>query len=408
MGLGFGSKLVSNNKVSTAQIEKNTPKSFISEVYDKIKENYWDNLSDAQLLDLFKLSFEKNGGGVFVAKFDSKDKLLNTISDVTKNMDQDKRNSFVTLLASTVLASLNPVSRSGLFTAKAEEQLKNTVDNINPGKDLYQDLGVEKGASEAAIEQAYQQKSQTLAQDQSPESKEKLKEISYAKDVLSNTDTKLRYDQNQVEPTIFTRVIAPATLYLQFKKFSPSSLDEFIKAFDSYQDDGKLTSLIFDLRGNIGGAIDTTAFFLGYFIGKNQYAFDFYHKGEYLPFKTPTEKLPSVSKYKQVIILVDQKTQSSAEMLTASFKKYHVGVVVGTKTKGWGTVEKVFPLSNQINPSEKYSMFLVHSITLRDDNAPIEGRGVEPDVNIENDGWDQQLFLYFRNPQLVEATLKVL
>ena len=95
-------------------------------------------------------------------------------------------------------------------------------------------------------------------------------------------------------------------------------------------------------------------------------------------------------------------------MLTASFKKYHVGVVVGTKTKGWGTVEKVFPLSNQINPSEKYSMFLVHSITLRDDNAPIEGRGVEPDVNIENDGWDQQLFLYFRNPQLVEATLKVL
>jgi len=34
-------------------------------VYDKIKENYWNNISDAELLDFFKLSIEKNGGQIF-------------------------------------------------------------------------------------------------------------------------------------------------------------------------------------------------------------------------------------------------------------------------------------------------------------------------------------------------------
>ena len=58
---------------------------------------------------------------------------------------------------------------------------------------------------------------------------------------------------------------------------------------------------------------------------------------------------------------------------------------------------------NQISKTEKYSLFLVHSITLRDDNQPIEGRGVDPDINIKDTNWQQQLFSYFRNSQLVDA-----
>jgi len=89
-------------------------------------------------------------------------------------------------------------------------------------------------------------------------------------------------------------------------------------------------------------------------------------------------------------------------MMAAAFKKYHIGVVLGTPTKGWGTVERVFPLENQFDPSQKYSMFLVHSVTLREDNQPIEGRGVEPDININSD-WQKQLFIYFRNQELAQA-----
>lgn len=371
IGIGAGFQLASNQKTKPKQTLN---QAFVLEVYDKIKENYWDNLSDAQLLELFRQA---------------------GLEKLTQNVTRDQAVTIV----STVLASLNPPRRSGLFTQKQEEQLKNTVENINPEKDLYKDLGLAKGASEEAVKKAYENM---------PEEQKKDKKIAYAKEVLTKQDSKQRYDQNKVEPAVFSRLATPQILYLQFKKFTPTSLDEFKKALEDYQGNAALQALILDLRGNMGGAIDATAYFLGYFFGKGQYAFDFYKKGEYLPFKTQTDKLAVINKFKQMVILVDKDTQSSAEMMAASLKKYHLGVVVGVPTKGWGTVERVFPLEAQIDEKEKYSMFLVHSITLRDDNLPIEGRGVEPDVNISSPDWQNQLFSYFRNPELIQAVKQVL
>ena len=407
IGLGFGRGYLTKNQ-AIQKTEKNTPKAFTAEIYDKIKENYWNNISDAELLDLFKLSIEKTGGNVTVAKFENKEKLLEAINTSTAGMDEDQKTKFTSSVAGSVLVTLNPQGRSGLYTEKQEEELKNTVANINPEKDLYKDLGLEKEATEAAIQQAFQKKYEELAQDKSPAAKEKLKNLTYAKDTLMQKDKKEKYDQSKIEPTVFAKIAGPGILYVEFKKFSPTSLEEFQKAFDAYKDNPGLSTLIFDLRGNVGGAIDATAYFLGFFLGKGQYAFDFYHKGEYLPFKTATDKLPGVSKYRQVAILIDQNTQSSAEMMAASLKKYHVGVLIGTATKGWGTVERVFPLENQISKKEKYSLFLVHSITLRDDNLPIEGRGVEPDISIKDPDWQAKLLLYFNNPTLVETVKKVL
>ena len=344
------------------------------------------------MLDLFKLSINQNNGNVTSAKFENRDKMLDTIS---------KNNLDVAKVASSVLASLAPVGRSGLYTEKQETQLKNTVSNINPEKDLYKDLGLQKGASEAAVQQAFQKLS-------AGETGEKLKSLTYAKDTLTKKDTKEKYDKAGIEPTIFTKVMNSNILYVQFKKFSPTSLEEFQKAFENYKDVSGLNSLVLDLRGNVGGAIDATAYFLGFFLGRGQYAFDFYHKGEYLPFKTQTDKLASITRFKQVVVLIDANSQSSAEMMAASLKKYHAGVIVGVPTKGWGTVERVFPLDNQISQKEKYSIFLVHSITLRDDNLPIEGRGVEPDINIKDPNWPQKLLQYFNNPAIIAAVKDIL
>ncbi len=392
LGLGVGSTYIHKNQSQAfSQVEKNTPKAFISEVYDKIKDNYWDNITDAQLLELFRLSIKQNGGGD-LSKLENKEQLLKAVNASLR----------IPEIVSSVLTTLSPKGRLGLYTQKAEQQLQNTVNNVNPQNDLYKNLGLNKGASVSAVADAFSKKSEELKKENTPQAKEQLKQITYAKDVLVKDDTKLRYDTSQVEPTIFTRVLGGQVLYLQFKKFSPTSLDEFVKAFDNYKD-SNLTALIFDLRGNIGGVIDVTPYFLGLFLGKNQYAFDFYHKGEYMPFRTPTDKLPSIAKYKQIILLIDNNTQSSAEIMAASFKKYHLGVVVGTKTHGWGTVERVFPLDNQISKTEKYSLFLVHSITLRDDNQPIEGRGVDPDISLKDSDWERKLSSYFGNSQLVMA-----
>lgn len=416
IGAGFGHSYLAKNQAITSfgQIaEKNTQyvglspnTAFIGEVYDKIKQNYWDNISDPQLLELFKISIEKNGGPKNLAKFDNKAQLISKISEITKGMNEEQRNKFTPLVTGSVLVTLPPPGRSGLYTQKEETQLKNIVNNVNPQKDLYKDLGLSKGATSQQVADAYQKKAEELKKESSPEAQEKLKQVSYAKEVLTQTDSKQRYDQNLVEPTIFTKVIN-GVLILRFKKISPTSYDEFIKAFESDKNDN-LSALILDLRGNIGGSIDATPYFLGLFLGRNQYAFDFYHKGEYSPFRTPTEKLSALNKFRQIIILVDNQTQSSAEMLTASLKRYHMGLVLGVPTKGWGTVERVFPLDNQFEKGAKYSLFLVHSITLRDDNQPIEGRGVEPDINIKDGDWQEKLNTYFRNQDLISAVRQLL
>lgn len=388
---------------SKVNVEKNTPRAFVSEIYDKIKENYWNNISDTDLLDFFGLSIEKNGKSMTKAKFENKDKFLDGLIKATEGMDETQRNNFIVAVVNSVLVTLAPSGRSGLYTTKQEESLKNVVQNINPEKDLYKDLGLQKGASVAAVEQAYKKEAEKLAGESSPAAQEKIKQITYAKETLSQNNTKSNYDQNKIEPTIFTKIPFPGILYLQFKKFSPTSFDEFQQAFESHKDDPNLYGLILDLRGNIGGAIDATAYFMGLFLGKNQYAFDFYHKGEFLPFKTQTDKLASILKYKQIVVLIDNQTQSSAEMMASSLKKYHIGVLVGTTTKGWGTVERIFPLENQISKTEKYSLFLVHSITVRDDNQPIEGRGVDPNININDPNWQQELLQYFNNQNLINA-----
>jgi len=171
-----------------------------------------------------------------------------------------------------------------------------------------------------------------------------------------------------------------------------------------YNTGSELDTLIIDLRGNIGGAIDGLPHFLGPFIGQNQYAYQFFKRGDKQDFVTQSGWLPSLVRYKKVVILIDDQVQSSGEVFASVLKKYNVGVLVGVPTKGWGTVEAVFKIKNQVDPeNETYSALMVHSLTLREDSLPIEGRGVEPLVNINNPNWQQELYSYFSNQELVNA-----
>ena len=94
--------------------------------------------------------------------------------------------------------------------------------------------------------------------------------------------------------------------------------------------------------------------------------------------------------------------------MASVLKKYNVGVLVGTKTRGWGTVEKVFEIKNQLDKSEKYSIFLVHSLTLREDGNPIEGKGVDPEIDITNKNWPDQLYARFNSWEIVNGVKEVL
>jgi C-terminal processing protease CtpA/Prc len=161
--------------------------------------------------------------------------------------------------------------------------------------------------------------------------------------------------------------------------------------------------MIIDLRGNIGGDLTFPQYLLGLFIGDNQYAFDLYHQGNYETQRTVVAQFAELEKYGELAILTDNMTQSTAELTTAVFKGRRLAYVVGATTRGWGSVENTYPLKTIIDPTQTYSLLLVNSLTLRDDNQPIESNGVVPNVNISDKNWKQELSNYFHSSSLIGA-----
>lgn len=394
--------------VKTQTENKDAYFEFLSEIYSKIKDNYWNKISDEQLTNLYRLAAERVSQKPQQLNPPNPEGLKTMWKNLSATSSADLKKGYAVTIAGLVLSNLEPFGRSGLYTQKDEQTLKNEVQNVNPQKDLYKDLGVDKEASSAAINQAFEKQAADLSKQSSPEAKQKLKDVAYAHQVLTDQVNKQIYDKTGGEPTVFTGLINANVAYLKIKQMSPATLAEFVNQANGIKDSESLNSLVLDLRGNIGGSIDILPYFLGPFIGPNRYAYDFFRQGDLTPFKTLTDWLPSLFKYKKVVILIDGQTQSTAEVMTATLKKYNVGVLVGSKTHGWGSVEKVFSLENQISPSEKYSIFLVHSLTLRDDGKPIEGTGVEPMININDLNWEKELNKYYNFPPLLEAVKKVL
>lgn len=340
----FAEQNPSNGSSNKVEVEegKDPYLKFLFEVYDIIKEYYWNELSEDELTIIFKNEAKKLNAlpqGVLLNDGNGLKKML---SKMIQNMDNSQKKKFSTYLANNVLNSLKPMGRSRLYTEKDEKKLNYRVQNVNP-------------------------------------------------------------QTQKIEPTVFSNLIRSKILCLHIKKFSPTTLDELKKEADAVDNTQGLDSLIIDLRGNIGGSIDILPYFLGPFIGNNRYAYDFYARGKYIPFKTKIGWMNSLVRYKKVIILIDGQSQSTAEVVAAVLKKYNVGVVVGTRTRGWGTVERVFKLKTQPTPYKKYSVFLAHSLTVNDDDRLIEGNGVNPLININSKNWEKQLHAYFHYPELIEA-----
>lgn len=378
---------------------------FGMEAYDSIRQNYWQEPLTYDLPNMFKLSLERVTGKSQTLSTTTRDgvaEMLFQSLSLATSTEEKKNLTLNTLLV--VLYNLQPAGRNGILSTQEEKALRDNVANIDTSKNLYQNLGLEKGASKDDIETAYKKKESDLKKATSTEAKAELEQVTYAKKVLTNPDTKVLYDQNQVEPTVWPKTIG-STLYLYISKISPTTFYEFAKSVDNASTT-KVTSLILDMRGNVGGSLDFVQNFLGLFMGQNQYAFDLFHQGKYEAQRTVQPKFSELDKFKEVAVITDGMSQSTAEVISSTFKRLRLGKIVGVNTRGWGTVENTYPLKTEIDPNTKHSLLLVNSITLREDNQPIEGRGVDPDVRTDNKDWQKSLLQHFRDSSIIEALKK--
>ncbi|MFW0862099.1 MAG: S41 family peptidase [Candidatus Komeilibacteria bacterium] len=391
---------------------------FLSEIYEKIQENYWEVITDEDLFNLYKQAAEKLEKKTEVTINNDKVGMRSMMKQIIDNIEtEEDKKDFTINVATIVLYNLQPIGRSGLYTTQKETELWNNVKNIDPDTNLYDELEVTEDASREDIQAAAEEKTTALnniitdntkTDEERQAAQAKLATITRAEETLTQDSSRDMYNNSGVEATVYGEILSNNILHMKIKKMSPTSFTELQQVANEYDKYNLLDTLILDLRGNIGGAVDLMPYFLGPFIGPNQYAYETYHQGEYEPVKTKVGWLPSLVRYKKVVILQDELGQSSAEVMSAVLKKYNVGVLVGTKSKGWGTIEAVYDIDNQITDEETYKMFLVNSITLRDDNQPIEGRGVDPTIDINDEDWTDQLYSYIPDQTLINSVKKLI
>ncbi len=409
---------LSSNRILTIFPDKTTKETsspsdkytaFFFEIYDLINQNYWNKLSNDQLDTLVKLAIEKLTGQPLPVSSNTRQSIEKTLLGVTKDMSDERKNDFYPKLADLVLQNLEPFGRSRLYSAKETKDLSNTINNIEPGSDRYADLGLSKNATKQEIDNAYKTKLKDFENmPDSPDKVAKVATVEKAYATLKDTAAKKNYDESGVDSSVNYKVYGTRVLYINLTKFSPTSVQDMVGAADTNAQNTDLDTMILDLRGNIGGLIDGLPYLLGPFIGNDQYAYQFFNQGNKIDFKTKLGFIPSFANYTKILVLIDGQSQSSAEVFAETLKKYHVGVLVGQKTKGWGTVEKVTKLTNQLKADETYSVLLVENLTLRADGLPIEGNGVIPDIDTGKSGWEKELLSRFNFQDIVDITKQLI
>ena len=322
---------------------------FDIEIFDEIIGNYWQKVEEKDLAELFRLSLAKAASTTeLTLASQDRDGIAKKLWEIIKAAPEDGRNELAINTGIIALANLAPQGRNGLLSDKEETAFRDNVNNINPETGL-------------------------------------------------------------AEPTLDSNKPSADTLYLNLSKISANTLQEVVTLFEKQSKLDMSENLIIDLRDNAGGTLDFARYFFSMFIGPNQYVYDYFHQGELKPERTPAfNKLELLSDVKNIAVLTDENTQSTSELLASIFKRFRLAKIVGTQTKGWGTVENTFPLETNLGDGNKYSLLLVHSLTLREDGEPIEGRGVEPDINLKNTNWRQQLSNTFPSSAFVDDLVKVL
>lgn len=164
--------------------------------------------------------------------------------------------------------------------------------------------------------------------------------------------------------------------YIKLINFGANSLPEFRQAVISLLSQGA-QKFIIDLRNNPGGFLESATAIAGWFLPKGYVVV----KEDFGPQQTPRIHLsegPGILKDYPIIILVNQGSASASEILAGALKD-NLGVkLIGQKTFGKGSVQQVFNLSD----GSLVKVTIARWLTPK--NNLIEGKGVEPDIKVED------------------------
>ncbi len=129
--------------------------------------------------------------------------------------------------------------------------------------------------------------------------------------------------------------------YIKLDRFAQESTQEFKQAFTKLQAQG-MESLIFDLRGNTGGYLNTAIELVDQFITEDKLIV--FTEGMHSPRQEWRSTKAGLYTTGKLVVLIDEGSASASEILSGAIQDHDRGVVIGRRSFGKGLVQRPFNL----------------------------------------------------------------
>ncbi len=181
------------------------------------------------------------------------------------------------------------------------------------------------------------------------------------------------------------RVLDGGIGYLRVSDFKKNTAKEIKGEVDNFEKEG-LNALILDLRWNPGGLLTSATEVCELFLPKNSLVTSTRGKkkddGSFLQSdRLYTDRSPIIPAAMPVVLLVNELSASSSEIVTGALQFHQRAIIVGEKTFGKGSVQTIIPLSRPKNSA--IALTTAQYYTPAD--VTINNVGILPDVHVEMD-----------------------
>lgn len=141
-------------------------------------------------------------------------------------------------------------------------------------------------------------------------------------------------------PSIESKMLEENIGYIALATFGEDSADDMKLALDEILAQNP-RGLIFDLRDNSGGYVDTAIEIISQFIPSGTVMIEKLGTGEEIPF----DAIPGgIATEIPLVVLVNGGSASASEIAAGAIQDYERGLIVGTTTYGKGSVQNWIPL----------------------------------------------------------------
>ncbi|MBP8128398.1 MAG: S41 family peptidase [Candidatus Hydrogenedentes bacterium] len=186
-----------------------------------------------------------------------------------------------------------------------------------------------------------------------------------------------------------SRLLENGIGYIRISDFKQNTAQDLKKKLREFLKEG-MKGFVLDLRWNPGGLLTASKDVCELFLPRGTLVT--YTKGRELAGRRNPDDLelytggnPVLPEGFPVIVLVNEQTASSSEIVTGALQFYERAIILGEKTFGKGSVQTIIPLPHPENTALRLTTALYYT----PGDVTIDKNGILPDIEVLMD-WDQE------------------